>query len=190
MKIASKQLRVIMNRGASVVGCGEIAFPPIPRDGEVRFYKRDRPSFGFLSNFHPAPVTIDDRLWPHTEAFYQSRKANNPDYHTRLLQNHKPSWSKYVGDSRIGHPKIAKQSWFRKRPQDLRDDWDSIKLDVMRVALDAKFRQHSSLRRSLLETLPADIVEDSASDFFWGVGSDGSGENWLGRLLMEVRASL
>src|SRR5947209_3976741 len=38
----------------------------------------------------------------------------------------------------------------------------------------------------LLATGSAELVEDSTSDSFWDIG-DGSGTNWLGRLLMELR---
>lgn len=92
-----------------------------------------------------------------------------------------------VGDSRIGDSKLTKQSSFRTSPEDLLADWDQIKINVMRVALRAKFTQHDHLRLSLIATGNAEIIEDSASDYFWGSGADGSGENWLGRLLMELR---
>ena len=35
-----------------------------------------------------------------------------------------------------------------------------------------------------------DIVENSPHDFFWGRGFDGSGQNHLGRLLVELREEL
>ena len=35
-----------------------------------------------------------------------------------------------------------------------------------------------------------DVVEAAPHDFFWGRGSDGSGSNHLGALLMRLRASL
>lgn len=190
MFISQSKLRRVLNRAARFVGCGPIAFPPIPLDGEIRFYKRDRPDFGFLSNFFVAPVTINGVTWAQTEAYYQAQKSANPDYHARIQESDKPSWSKYVGDSRIGHPKLAKKSWFRQHPDDLRADWDNVKLDVMRVALQAKFTQHDFLRRSLLNTRDSEIIEDSASDYFWGEGQDGSGDNWLGRLLMDLRVIL
>jgi N-glycosidase YbiA len=187
MFISNRKFRLILNQSSMLVARRPIAFPPIPEDGTIRFYKRDRPDFGFLSNFHIAPVEIEGTIWPHSEAFYQSRKSENPEYHARILQHEKASWSKYVGDSRTGDSEIAAQSWFRTRPEDLRTDWDQIKIEVMRVALRAKFMQHEHLRLSLIATCNAVIIEDSASDYFWGSGADGSGENWLGRLLMELR---
>ena len=36
----------------------------------------------------------------------------------------------------------------------------------------------------------AELVEDSPFEPFWGIGPDGRGLNWAGRVLMEVRALL
>ena len=54
----------------------------------------------------------------------------------------------------------------------------------------AKFSQHEVLLKLLLATGDAELVEDSESEPFWGVGHDGQGFNWAGRILMEVRAKL
>jgi ribA/ribD-fused uncharacterized protein len=64
------------------------------------------------------------------------------------------------------------------------------KVEVMRRAIRAKFRQHAELAAALLATGTAELVEDSSSDRFWGSGADGKGINWLGRLLVEVRGEL
>ena len=42
----------------------------------------------------------------------------------------------------------------------------------------------------LLATGNAELIEDSLSEPFWGIGPDGSGPNWAGRVLMEIRAEL
>jgi predicted NAD-dependent protein-ADP-ribosyltransferase YbiA (DUF1768 family) len=34
------------------------------------------------------------------------------------------------------------------------------------------------------------IIEDSPRDWYWGIGKDGKGQNWLGKLLMERRQEL
>ena len=72
-------------------------------------------------------------------------------------------------------------------PIKIRADWDKVKLDIMRKALKAKFEAHLFLRKMLIETGDAILVEDSARDNFWGIGKDGKGNNYLGLLLMEYR---
>lgn len=50
----------------------------------------------------------------------------------------------------------------RKRP--LRSDWETVKDDIMRQALYAKFIQHPSLKEMLLATGEASIVEHTKND--------------------------
>ena len=66
----------------------------------------------------------------------------------------------------------------------------TIDRDVMRRAVTAKFTQHAALQALLLSTGDAVLVERTPRDHFWGDGGDSSGQNWLGRILMEVRAAL
>ena len=46
--------------------------------------------------------------------------------------------------------------------------------------------KRTNLRKMLLDTGDAILHEDNPEDPFWGIG-DGSGESWLGKLLMQVR---
>jgi len=100
------------------------------------------------------------------------------------------SWAKYVGDNRVGDPRLSKKSWFRRHPDDLPGDWDEIRVAVMKKALHAKFTQNRNLQLSLFNTAPAELIEDSIKGAFWGVGEYGDGNNMLGKLLMELRVAL
>jgi predicted NAD-dependent protein-ADP-ribosyltransferase YbiA (DUF1768 family) len=42
----------------------------------------------------------------------------------------------------------------------------------------------------LLSTGETPIVENSPIDYYWGCGADGTGENRLGAILMDVRDTL
>ena len=53
--------------------------------------------------------------------------------------------------------------------------------------LRAKFGQHAALRNLLVETGSAELIEHTENDSFWADGGDGSGQNMLGVLLMELR---
>jgi ribA/ribD-fused uncharacterized protein len=71
----------------------------------------------------------------------------------------------------------------------MRDDWNDIKIDVMRDLLQEKFSD-DDLRELLLATGDAELIEGNTwNDYFWGVCL-GEGQNWLGKLLMEVRKEL
>ena len=69
----------------------------------------------------------------------------------------------------------------------VRADWDEIKLKVMEELIRLKFDQHEFVRKMLLSTGDAELVEDSPKDSFWGRGPDWKGQNHLGRLWMKIR---
>lgn len=124
----------------------------------------------FLSNFFPSPFTVGGKLFPTVEHFYQAMKTTDEKQRHWIISS--PT------------PRIAKR---RGRKVTLRPDWESIKIDVMRFALRKKFELPHMMDR--LRMVDCTIVEDNTwGDKFWGV-CDGEGENWLGKLLMELRDS-
>jgi ribA/ribD-fused uncharacterized protein len=66
-------------------------------------------------------------------------------------------------------------------------DWNHRKLDVMRSGLEMKLEQHPDVRAALKLTGDRRLIENSSDDLFWGIGRSGQGENWMGRLWMELR---
>ncbi len=131
--------------------------------------------YGEFSNFAPFPLRIDGALWRTSEHYFQAQKFAG----TRHLEEVR----------RAKTPMIAARMG-RDRGRPLRRDWESVKRDVMRRALHAKFTQHEDLGELLLATGSARLVERTGQDRYWGDGGDGSGQNWLGRLLMELRDAL
>jgi len=164
--------------------------PTVPADNRVLFYKRDRAAFGFCSNFHPAPIVLDGENWPTTEHYYQFQKSFDRRYRQAIRSATTPGQAKRLAAPPDATGHTGSDSWFRKNGAMPRPDWNEAKLEIMRRAIRAKFTQNAELARMLLSTGTAELVEDSKSDSFWGAGADGSGENWLGRLLMELRDEL
>jgi ribA/ribD-fused uncharacterized protein len=78
----------------------------------------------------------------------------------------------------------------RSRKIKLRPDWESVKDEVMRRAVLKKFETHADIRALLLSTGNKTLVEKSTNDYYWGVGTNGTGRNRLGEILMEVRQIL
>lgn len=70
----------------------------------------------------------------------------------------------------------------------LRSNWEKIKVNVMRKILYDKFSPSNAwLYESLIETSNLYLEETNTwKDTFWGV-YHGVGQNWLGKILMEVR---
>jgi ribA/ribD-fused uncharacterized protein len=86
--------------------------------------------------------------------------------------------------------RVSAQAWFRKNAAQPRPDWNEAKLEIMRRADLAKFIQNPDLAELLLATGDAELIEDSPSEPYWGIGPDGNGLKWAGRVLMEVRKIL
>ncbi len=164
--------------------------PPVPGDGRILFFSRDRDDFGFLSNFHPAPLVLDGAVWPTAEHFYQGHKSFAPAYRTAILAAPSAGMAKRLGTSPVHPLRRSKGSWFILNQRHIRRDWDEVKVDVMRRAAVAKFTQHETLAAQLWATHPAELIEDNPRDEFWGAGPTGTGANTLGKLLVEVRGTL
>jgi ribA/ribD-fused uncharacterized protein len=142
----------------------------------VHFYLKDGP-YGEFSNFAAYPMELDGKTWPTSEHYFQAQKFHGTEHEEEIRCETSPM-------------KAARMGRARHRP--LRPDWETVKDDIMRRAVRAKFTQHLELRRMLLETGDAVIVEHTDNDTYWGDGGDGSGsgKNMLGKILMEVRAEL
>ena len=130
---------------------------------------------GEFSNFSPHSIRLDGKVWPTSEHYFQAQKFRDKTHQEEIRRVKSPMEAARMGRS-------------RKRP--LRKDWESIKDQVMRTAVLAKFTQHDDVRALLLSTGNAKLVEHTTNDSYWGDGGDGSGKNMLGRILMEVREQL
>lgn len=141
----------------------------------IYFYTTRDPSYGCFSNFSVHGFELDEVWWPTSEHYFQAQKfVGTP----------------HVEEIRLAKtPKIAaKMGRDRKRP--LRQDWETVKEEVMKKALLQKFSSHADICEILLSTGDEEIVENSPVDYYWGCGKDGSGKNRLGFLLMEIREIL
>jgi ribA/ribD-fused uncharacterized protein len=133
----------------------------------------------FLSNFYESPMEVqfDDASpflsVPTLEHAFQALKAEKVEYFDWICSS--PT------------PHIAKARGRRVR---MRGDWDNLRLLVMKNLLLEKFARGSELGERLVNTGGAVLVEgNNWGDRFWGTVG-GSGQNHLGRLLMEVREEL
>ena len=133
-----------------------------------------RGEYRFLSNFAPVWVTLDGITYPSVEHAYQAAKTLDPRQRAIIQRATRPGDAKRLGCHVT-----------------TRTDWDEIKLDVMEMLLDQKFRREP-YRTKLLSTRPQDLVEGNTwGDQYWGVNlNTKQGSNHLGRLLMLIRDDL
>lgn len=54
----------------------------------------------------------------------------------------------------------------------------------------AKFEQHKDVAAVLRETGERELLKVYDTDYYWGTGEDGSGENQMGKLWMKLRSEL
>jgi ribA/ribD-fused uncharacterized protein len=138
---------------------------------EIRFYSTGD-KYGCFSNFYRAPIRLHGRVWPTSEHWFQAQKFAGTSREEEIRQARTPSEAARLG---------------RSRKHRLRPDWETVKDNIMREGLAAKFTQHADLRDILLGTGDAVLIEHTENDSYWGDGGDGSGRNRLGQLLMELR---
>lgn len=128
----------------------------------------------FLSNFFLAEIDMDGESYPSIEHAYQAAKTHDETERARIRKAKSPGAAKRLG-----------------RRVTLRPDWESVKLETMRRLVRQKFHCHRLLRRALLETGDAELIEGNYwNDTYWGQCPIGTGFNHLGKILMEVRNEL
>jgi ribA/ribD-fused uncharacterized protein len=140
----------------------------------IMFYRTSE-EYGCFSNFSSHSIILEGTKWRTVEHYFQAKKFLDGRLIFQIQMAESP-----LEAARLG----------RDEGKPLRSDWESIKEDVMRKAVEAKFRQNEDARNLLLSTGSAVIVEHTSNDCYWGDGGDGQGKNMLGKILMEVREKL
>lgn len=126
-----------------------------------------------LGNYSPCIVFYRQHAYNSVEHGYQAQKSTDPAVQAMIRNQPTPNAAK----------KLARRIA-------LRPDWESVKLDVMRELLNEKFAQEPE-RTILLSTGDAHLIEGNWwGDRFWGQSPIGTGENYLGILLMELRTAI
>jgi len=110
-----------------------------------------RGEYRFLSNFYPCPIVLEGDLYPSLEHAFQAAKSLDPAEREPVRLCVKP------GDAKRAGRKVRK-----------RNDWDDIRVSVMRELLFQKFN-NGPLRQQLLATGDAQLIEGNDwGDVFLG----------------------
>lgn len=140
----------------------------------IYFYTQNQ-EWAEFSNFAPFGIEMNGLWWSTVEHYYQAMKFEDEAYSDKIRKSKTPKEAIGLG---------------KNRNIRIKDNWDEIRHNIMFEAVLKKFQTHLKLKDLLLSTGDAEIAENSPYDYYWGIGADGSGQNMLGKILMEVREKL
>lgn len=144
----------------------------------IMFYRAKGP-YGCFSNLWRCDVKFEGKVFPTAEHAYQYAKPRKERVRDWLMQCPSASLLAVTAHALL--------------PWDVAPGWSQVRHARMRAVVEAKFRQHPDLAHILLSTQDAELIEsatvDNETNRRWGQVK-GKGTNWLGKILMEVRAML
>jgi len=128
----------------------------------------------YLSPFSAHEVEIDDVVYKTAEHAYQSLRML-PDARQKIMNTTSPmdAW---------------REAQLAKERKEVDDDCD--KDELMELIFRAKLIQHQDIKDILLESDDSPLLKVYPTDYYWGTGADGSGENKMGKLWMRLRDEL
>lgn len=149
------------------------------------FFWKEYQNYGFFSNWSKHSVTENGIRFETLEHYLM--------YHKAIL---------------MGDKSIAKTIINEKEPVKVKNlgrkvsnfdpiKWNEHKFNIMCKGIKLKVKQHSDIKKALLETGDKIIAEASPFDNIWGIGTTAEldikkwkGKNLLGKAWMKVRDSL
>jgi ribA/ribD-fused uncharacterized protein len=155
----------------------------IETDKTVVFFTKH----AIFSNLNPLPVRLDGRLFSCNEQYFQYMKAlhfNDQQVANRILEEKDPYKMMSLAREIAGYK---------------HSEWQQQAGRILKVANEAKYRQHEVAKEALLATCDKKLGEASSNSFYGtGVGllssfaSDDTkwfGKNLMGTILTEIRDS-
>lgn len=128
----------------------------------------------YLSPFSAHEVMIDGVVYKTAEHAYQSLRMK-PEARVEIINSSSPL-----------------EAWRRAQTAKENNQIDESvdKLELMEKIFRAKLLQHSDVREILESTGTKELLKVYDTDYYWGTGADGTGENQMGKLWMNLRAEL
>ena len=162
------------------------------------YFYTDNKDYGEFSNFYLSSFEYYGIIYPTAEHCFQSSKfLTNTiaewEYKQIIASQNTPNKAFVLGQMKIksGYPWVNELNQIIRKYVELgvslRPYWDLIKVYVMFSIVYTKFSSNDSLKYKLLSTGNRQIVEHTDKDDFWADGKNGTGQNFLGRILMSVR---
>lgn len=139
---------------------------------------------GCWGNMAPFPIEFNGEVWLTSEALFQAMRFDDEKIKQEIRNEKSPMGAKMKAKKY--------QASMVVEPTSEKD------IDNMRLCLKLKIEQHPELKQKLIDSGDTFIVEDCTrrqrgSGLFWGaalVDGEWKGQNQLGKLWMELRATL
>lgn len=132
--------------------------------------------FHYLSPFSAHRIEIWGEVFPTVEHAYQAARVK-PGQERDLIKSAPSPLNAWREGQKC-----------KERPEIQVEDFD--KDVVMEELFRAKMEQHPDIVDILKESGEQDLLKVYDTDYYWGTGKDGSGENKMGKLWMKLRSEL
>ena len=170
----------------------DIVFEKLTIDGkeyDAVFFHGPKDQNGFLSNWYMSPFEVGNIQFNSNEQYFMFRKClffEDLESAEAVLETKEPEDQKAIGRSLANFDKAR---------------WSKVCQAFMLIGLLEKFKQNEDLKKMLLDTGDAYLVECARTDIVWACGcklnnddrfdmEKWTGKNLLGYTLMVVRSVL
>lgn len=135
----------------------------------------------YFSPYTAHALEIDGLVYPTVEHAYQCQRYTDQKIIAEIIEARSPLQA-WETSCKYKHLQIA----------DFRNP--EYKVKVMKALMKTKVSQHSEVKEALINSGELKIVKHIVTyppgDGFWDDGNNGEGDNWIGRIWMEIRGGL
>jgi ribA/ribD-fused uncharacterized protein len=132
--------------------------------------------FHYLSPFSAHTIRIWGEIFPTVEHAYQASRIKQGAERDAIKNAQSPKDAWREGQKYKNNPELMVPDF----------DKDAVMEELMR----AKIAQHLDIADILKESGDRGLLKIYDTDYYWGTGKDGSGQNKMGKLWMKLRSEL
>lgn len=173
----------------------QVATGALKQPDAIEFYRANEKPYGAFSNLYRREIEINGATYQTVEHAYQSLKPRDPRVRDWLMAAPAPSLvalaAHAMPEGEADPAEIMGRTADALLGFHIRPGWSLLRYPWMMACLRAKFTQHGDLRELLLGTGERQIIEagkiNDDAGRRWGIVK-GRGQNYLGRMLMRMRA--
>ena len=141
--------------------------------GSINFIETE---YMYLSPFSAHPIEIWGEVFPTLEHAYQASRIKLGSEYDAVKNAKSPMDAWREGQKYKDNPELAVPN-FNK---------DAVMEELSR----AKLAQHKDIAEILKKSGDRELLKVYDTDYYWGTGADGTGENRMGKIWMKLRAEL